>query len=93
MPRRIEIGVSRLVLDPNMKRGEFAIVIADKYQGKGLGTKLVDMLIEVAREKNVEAIYGVIMSENMAMIRLCEKLGFTTRRDQDDVLTELKLNY
>jgi acetyltransferase len=93
MPRRIEIGVSRLVLDPNMKRGEFAVVIADKYQAKGLGTKLVDMLIEVAREKNVEAIYGVIMSENMAMIRLCEKLGFTTRRDQDDVLTELKLNY
>ena len=93
IPRRIEIGVSRLILDPNMKRGEFAVVIADKYQGKGLGTKLVDMLIEVAREKNVEAMYGVVMSENMAMIRLCEKLGFTTRREQDNVLAELKLNY
>jgi acetyltransferase len=92
-PRRIEIGVSRLILDPNMKRGEFAVVIADKYQGKGLGTKLVDMLIEVARDKDVESIYGVIMSGNMAMIRLCEKLGFTTRREQDNVLSELKLNY
>jgi acetyltransferase len=92
-PRRIEIGVSRLILDPNRKRGEFAIVIADKFQGKGLGTKLVDMLIEVAREKGVETVYGVIMSGNMAMIRLCEKLGFTTRREQDSVLAELKLNY
>ncbi len=91
--RRIEIGVSRLILDPNKKRGEFAVVIADKYQGKGLGTKLVDMLIEFARDKDVEGIYGVIMSGNMAMIRLCEKLGFTTRREQDSVLSELKLNY
>jgi len=91
--RRIEIGVSRLILDPNKKRGEFAVVIADKYQGKGLGTKLVDMLIEFARDKDVESIYGVIMSGNMAMIRLCEKLGFTTRREQDSVLAELRLNY
>lgn len=91
--RRIEIGVSRLILDPNKKRGEFAVVIADKYQGRGLGTKLVDMLIEFARDKDVESIYGVIMSSNMAMIRLCEKLGFTTRREQDSVISELKLNY
>jgi acetyltransferase len=92
-PRRIEIGVSRLILDPNKKRGEFAVVIADKYQGRGLGTKLVDMLIEFARDKDVESIYGVIMSSNMAMIRLCEKLGFTTRREHDNVMAELKLNY
>jgi len=51
------------------------------------------MLIEVAREKDAESIYGVIMSGNMAMIRLCEKLGFTTRREQDSVMAELKLNY
>src|SRR5208283_448882 len=92
-PQRIEIGVSRLILDPNRRRGEIAVVIADKFQGKGLGTKLVDMLIEVARDKGVEALYGVIMSGNMAMIRLCEKLGFAIRREQDSVLAELKLNY
>ena len=89
--RRIEIGVSRLILEANKKRGEFAVVIADKFQGKGLGIKLVDMLIEVAREKGVETIYGIIMSENIKMISLCEKLGFSTRRDQDNMIVELKL--
>lgn len=89
--RRIEIGVSRLILEANKKRGEFAVVIADKFQGKRLGIKLVDMLIEVAREKGVETIYGIIMSENIKMISLCEKLGFSTRRDQDNVIVELKL--
>ncbi|MEM2338704.1 MAG: hypothetical protein QXW83_00705 [Nitrososphaerales archaeon] len=34
--RRIEIGVGRLILEPNRKRGEFAVVVADKYQRKGL---------------------------------------------------------
>jgi acetyltransferase len=89
--RRLEIGVARLILEANKKRGEFAIVVADKYQAKGLGVKLVDMLIDVAREKDVESIYGIIMSENVKMIRLCEKLGFSTRREHDDVIVELKL--
>jgi acetyltransferase len=89
--RRVEIGVSRLILESNKKRGEFAVVIADKYQGKGLGIKLVDMLIEVAREKGVESIYGIIMSENLDMIKLCEKLGFSIRREQENVIAELRI--
>jgi acetyltransferase len=89
--RKIEIGVSRLILDPNRKRGEFAIVVTDKYQRKGLGIKLLDMLIEVSREKNVEVIYGMVMADNVKMINACEKLGFTTRREHGDVIAELNL--
>jgi len=90
--RTIEIGVSRLIIEPGKRRGEFAVVIADMYQGKGLGTKLVDMLIEFAREKGIETIYGTVMSENNKMIQLCEKLGFTTRREPESVIAELKLS-
>jgi len=89
--RRKEIGVARLILEPNKKHGEFAVVVADSHQGSGLGMKLIDMLIGVAREKGVERIYGIIMSENLKMIRLCEKLGFSIRREQDNVFAELKL--
>jgi acetyltransferase len=89
--RKVEVGVSRLILEPNKKKGEFAVVVSDKYQAKGLGIKLVDMLIEVAKEKGVESIYGIVMAENLKMIRLCEKLGFTTKREHEDVLVELKL--
>jgi acetyltransferase len=89
--RKIEIGVSRLILEPNKKRGEFAVVVADKYQGTGLGIKLVDMLIEVAKEKRVESIFGIVMAENLKMIRLCEKLGFTIRREEENVIAELRI--
>ena len=88
---KVEVGVSRLILEPNKKKGEFAVVVSDNYQSKGLGIKLVDMLIEVAKEKGVDSIYGIIMGENLKMIRLCEKLGFTTKREHEDVLVELKL--
>jgi acetyltransferase len=91
--KRIEIAVARLVLEPNKKQGEFAIVIADKYQGRGLGTKLTTMLIEWAKEKGVEKIYAQVMAENTKMVRLAEKLGFTTKRYRDgDVHAELTLN-
>ena len=89
--RRKEIGVARLIIEPNKKRGEFAVVVADKHQASGLGTKLVDMLIGVAKEKGIENMYGIIMSENLKMIRLCEKLGFSIRREEDNVIAELKL--
>ena len=89
--RKVEVGVSRLILESNKRKGEFAVVVSDKYQAKGLGIKLVDMLIEVAKEKGVESIYGIIMGENLKMIRLCEKLGFTTKREHEDVRVELKL--
>jgi acetyltransferase len=89
--RRMEVGVGRLVMEPNKKRGEFAVVVADKYQGKGLGTKLIDMLISVAEEKGLESMYGIVLPGNANMIHLCEKLGFTVERRHEEVVVELKL--
>ena len=89
--RRIEIGVGRLIIEPNKKRGEFAVVVADNYQGKGLGTKLVDMLVSVGEEKGLESVYGIIMRENTAMVHMCEKLGFKVERKMNEVFVELKL--
>lgn len=89
--RRVEIGVGRLVLQQNRRRGEFAVVVADKYQDKGLGTKLVDMLINWAEEKGLESIYGIILPENRRMIQLSEKLGFRIETRPEEVFVELPL--
>lgn len=89
--RRREIGVGRLIMEPSRKRGEFAVVVADEYQGKGLGTKLVDMLISIAQEKGLESIYGIISPENRKMVRLCEKLGFTFKPTETGIIATLSL--
>ena len=89
--KKKEIGVARLITEPGKKRGEFAIVLADKYQGKGLGTKLMDMLIEIAQEKGLESIYGIIMRENKKMLRLAQKMGFTIKPSEEGYVAVLNL--
>jgi acetyltransferase len=89
--RRKEIGVGRLVVEPSKKRGEFAIVVADKYQGTGLGTKIMDMLIEIAQEKKLGSIYGIILAENKKMIRLARKMGFILERSGEEYVATLVL--
>ena len=44
------IGVVRLILDPEAKRGEFAIMVADSWHGLGLGSKLMDLIIIIGRD-------------------------------------------
>jgi acetyltransferase len=70
------IGVSRIIMDTDMKSGEFAVLVHDDYQNLGLGYKLVDMLIGVAQEKRLEKIYGVVLSDNYRMLNICRKSGF-----------------
>jgi acetyltransferase len=89
--RRREIGVGRLIAEPDRRRGEFAVVIADQYQAKGLGRKLVDMLINIAEERKYESIFGVVLRDNTPMLSLCREMGFTLRPEEDYTRVELPL--
>ena len=89
--KKRNVGVGRLIMDLTRRRGEFAVVVADDFQGKGLGTKLVDMTIQIADEKGLDTIYGIVMPENVRMIELCKKLGFNIRYTSEEVIVELNL--
>ena len=71
------VGISRLIIEPGSK-AEFAVLVHDDYQGKGLGKKLIEVLLGAAREKGLEEVYGVVLSENDRMLKLVKALGFTT---------------
>ena len=81
---RRNVGVGRLIIEPGMEAGEFAIVVADDFQGQGLGLKLLDSLIGIARDKGLRSIYGIVLNDNVKMISLAKKLGFTVRRLSDE---------
>ena len=87
--RRI-IGVSRIIMESDMKSGEFAVLVHDDYQNKGLGYKLIDMLIGVAQEKRLEKIYGVVLSDNYRMLNICRKSGFRIE-GMEEGLTHVEL--
>ena len=73
--RKRMIGIGRLIIESDLKKAEFAVVVHDAFQGKGLGYKLVDMVIGIGHEKGVEEIYGYVLSENTKMLNMCSRLG------------------
>jgi acetyltransferase len=70
------LGVCRLNLEPNGKSGEIAFIIGDKWQGLGLGTKMVDYVLEIAKEMGVETVYAIMLSDNQRALNLTKKMGF-----------------
>lgn len=82
--RRI-IGIGRLIIEPDFRSSEFAVVVHDDFQGKGLGYKLVDMLIGVAQDKGLAEVTGTVLTDNTSMLRVCETLGFRTTHQPEGV--------
>ncbi|HTP61692.1 MAG TPA: GNAT family N-acetyltransferase [Burkholderiales bacterium] len=83
--REILIGVARYVLDPAGRACEFALVIADAWQGRGIGRRMMEKLIAVARGRGLQQIYGDVLSTNLKMLDFCRHLGFTLGRHHDDL--------
>ena len=78
------IGVARYVLDADGRGCEFALVVADAWQGRGIGSRLMEKLIAVARGRGLARMYGDVLSTNLQMLAFCRKLGFGLGRHPDD---------
>ena len=78
--KRRNVGVGRLITEAGGETGEFATLVADDFQSKGLGLKLTDMLIGIAQEKGLKSIYGIVLNDNWKMLGLVKKLGFTIKK-------------
>ena len=74
--KRKILGVSRLSVEPDGKHGEMAFIVSDYWQGLGLGTKLVDYSLDIAKEKGVASVYAIMLQDNYRAISLTKKMGF-----------------
>jgi acetyltransferase len=79
-----EIGVARYVIDPDGANCEFAIVIADTWQKRGIGTRLMNALITHLQASGVKRISGSVLKRNSAMLKFVKQLGFTETNVPDD---------
>jgi acetyltransferase len=75
------VGVSRLMSDPDGKRAEFSVVVGDPWQGKGIGVALAEALLNIARKRGIECLWGMVLAENTQMLTLGKHLGFSISRD------------
>jgi acetyltransferase len=87
------LGVARLIKAHGRDEAEFAILIADAWQGMGLGTALLKLLVEAGRAEKVRSITGRILPENTTMLRISRDIGFDLqwRADEGEWKAEIKL--
>jgi acetyltransferase len=78
------LGVGRMMKIHGTKDGEVAVLISDKWQGKGLGRELLSRLIQVGTGEKLARLTADILPDNRDVMRICEKLGFTLRHSLDD---------
>ncbi|MCC5856537.1 MAG: GNAT family N-acetyltransferase [Ectothiorhodospiraceae bacterium] len=78
------LAVARFVTNPDRQSCEFAIAVADNWQGRGVGSRLMERLLEAAREHGLQRMEGQVLAQNRGMLALMERLGFSRRRDPDD---------
>jgi len=71
------IGVTRIIMSPGRKdEAEFALVVGDKWHRLGLGSDLLDFTFEIGRDKGLSKIFGIVLKDNIPMIKLCREKGF-----------------
>lgn len=90
-PHKI-VAVGRLEdHDPPRTSSDFALVIADPWQGRGLGRRLLSALIDLARAKGRSALICEMLPDNAAMRRLCRAMGFHLENDFEEQVTTASL--
>ena len=79
--RETEIGVARYVVNADNAGCEFAVVIADAWQHRGVGTALILCLAAVARSRGLQFMGGIVAAGNQKMLGLMNALGFRVQSD------------
>jgi acetyltransferase len=76
------LGVGRLNKVHGLNEARFAIVISDAWQGKGLGTQLLKLLIDVGRHEKLARVTASMLPENDRMRQICRNAGFQLYYDE-----------
>ncbi len=86
-------GVGRMTKIHGTTEAEVAVVIGDKWQGRGLGKELMARLLIVGAAEKLTKLTADILPDNREVMRICEKLGFTLKHSLDDevVRAEFKI--
>lgn len=76
------IGVAHLISE---KEGsaEMAVIVTDNWQHNGIGTALLESLVNIAREKDIRHLFGIILRDNKKILRTIDKFGFKVRKKYD----------
>jgi acyl-CoA hydrolase/GNAT superfamily N-acetyltransferase len=79
------VGVGRFYLNETTNCAELSFLVRDDWQAKGIGSYLLDILIEIAKKKGIAGIEASVLASNQSMLAVFYNSGFnvTTKREED----------
>jgi acetyltransferase len=86
------VGVGRLSKVRGTQEAEFALLVSDRFQGKGLGTAFLNRLVQIGRNEKIDRITGDILPDNGEMKHICEKVGFRLAYTMGDPAIKAKID-
>lgn len=86
------LGVGRLIKEHETDEAEFAVLISDPWQGKGFGSELLKLLVQIGRKERLRRITGRISPENTTMKTVSEQVGFSLRFDKAEGEWKAEIN-
>ena len=85
------LGVGRLSKLHGLQEAEYALLISDVYQGKGLGTEVLQRLVQVGRNEGLAVIRAEMLASNKAMQAVSRKAGFVIQPSEDEDILQAEL--
>jgi GNAT superfamily N-acetyltransferase/predicted CoA-binding protein len=79
--RPVLLGVGRIVADPDRSDAEYAVLIADPWQGEGLAGLLTDRCLEIARAWGVPRVWAITDFDNRRMLAVLRRRAFELHPD------------
>ena len=77
-------GVVRIAADPDNDKAEYGAMVRSDMKGHGLGYRLMNEIIDYARDQGLKVIHGDVLAENTTMLQMCDELGFERSPHPDD---------
>jgi acetyltransferase len=81
------LGVARFSADLDNQNAEFAVTVRSDWKGRGIGRALMTRLIDVARQRKISTLSGLVLKENDVMLGFCRDLGCALATNLDDPTT------
>ena len=83
------VGIGRLAAEPGRRAAEYAVLVQDRWQDRGLGGLLTDYCLEIAKRWGIRTITAITTTDNPRMIAVFEKRGFRIVNDLESSLVEV----
>jgi len=77
-------GISRYIANYDGESAEFAVVVTDIWQGRGIGRMLMERLIACAKLRGFKRLEGIVLRANRGMLKFSEELGFEVRDNSEE---------